>query len=355
MNEIKHLAPIQLLRFVAATLVVFYHSTGAIERNIPGAISTAFRSNAEFGVAGVHIFFVISGVVMAYTTSKRKVTITSFMWRRFIRIYPIYWVYAGCYLMSFLVIGREWPEHTIASLMLAPGHSADIIVPAWTLTFEVFFYLCFSAIVGFRPIIGLLVLSSTFVALIAARAIISYPGEAAHVATNPLLLEFVSGAWLGFALAKGYVAPPGSAHCAIASGFVGFCLWFALPDSIPSTIAMGLPSILLVAGVAFSPQLATSELVGHISKLGDSSYSLYLIHILGMEVLLRIFVIWAPHPLPFIGLQCAALTAVSVYLGHIYYKHVEMPILKAVRSVRHFYITAVPGYLGNGQAQKWES
>ena len=61
------LKSIQFLRFVAASLVVFDHSALSIEQHI-GALPVGISYVAGFGGIGVHIFFVISGFIMVYTS-----------------------------------------------------------------------------------------------------------------------------------------------------------------------------------------------------------------------------------------------------------------------------------------------
>src|ERR1051325_12083197 len=68
-----------LLRFIAAAGVVVHHS---------GVLA---RWDIVVGSAGVDVFFVISGVVIALSTPP-EMSIRDFLIRRFIRIYPLYWL-----------------------------------------------------------------------------------------------------------------------------------------------------------------------------------------------------------------------------------------------------------------------
>ena len=62
---------LELLRFIAASLIVFYHN------HLIG-----------LGQLGVDIFFIISGFVMMYTTQDGS---RNFLLKRIIRIVPLYW------------------------------------------------------------------------------------------------------------------------------------------------------------------------------------------------------------------------------------------------------------------------
>jgi hypothetical protein len=62
--------PIQYLRGVAASMVVWHHAAGQIR-------GMAAQVPWEFGTSGVDLFFVISGFIMVVTTSGGRVTPSS--------------------------------------------------------------------------------------------------------------------------------------------------------------------------------------------------------------------------------------------------------------------------------------
>ena len=82
------LVNVQFLRFVAAMLVVFYHSSAHL--NSTGVDQGwLFEIFEAVGFAGVYVFFVISGFIMAYTTMGLEGVEPSvgFFERRLARIY----------------------------------------------------------------------------------------------------------------------------------------------------------------------------------------------------------------------------------------------------------------------------
>src|SRR4051812_5993274 len=99
---------IQVLRFVAAFMVVLFHSHVALVRSLPGHVSDYVDHAFEVGASGVHIFFVISGFVMVYTSIRSNLTCGSFLKRRLIRIYPIYWVIFAAYLAAHQLLGTPY-------------------------------------------------------------------------------------------------------------------------------------------------------------------------------------------------------------------------------------------------------
>src|SRR3954470_17084064 len=69
------------LRWVAALLVFAFHSAGY------GVLTTSWWHLTRFGFIGVSFFFVLSGVVLTWS-SRPGQTSRQFYWRRFARIYP---------------------------------------------------------------------------------------------------------------------------------------------------------------------------------------------------------------------------------------------------------------------------
>jgi len=138
----KTFLSIQFLRFVAAFAVVLSHSEFISGVYWPKDTTASYMFG--FGHVGVHIFFVISGFVMVYSTFARSsegIPVSDFLWRRFVRIFPIYWIYAAVYVGFGHQIGMA---DAVGSLLLLPRYSSLIIGQGWTLSFELYFYICFT-------------------------------------------------------------------------------------------------------------------------------------------------------------------------------------------------------------------
>src|SRR6266550_3905557 len=78
---------LQILRFIAALMVVYVHASQTAFA-VTGSIGIIPHDIAVMGHAGVDIFFVLSGVVIAKTAP--GVSAAQFAWRRIRRILPIY-------------------------------------------------------------------------------------------------------------------------------------------------------------------------------------------------------------------------------------------------------------------------
>jgi exopolysaccharide production protein ExoZ len=340
----RNVRSIQFLRFVAAALVVFFHSIGALDRYFPGSISETLHYLAGVGMAGVHIFFVISGFVMVYSSfndPSKEFSSTQFAIRRFIRIYPIYIVYALLYLVFHYILSgvqQSTAYEIAASLLLLPEYSSNIIGPGWTLSYEVYFYICFAIFMRLGMKRGLIALTVFFLGCIGLRLFTDIESATLHLLTNPLLLEFLFGAFIGYVALTSNIWPR-TADIMLALALIGFTISLALGYSRwPSSIVWGIPSALLVGGLIFQEQ--NGKLCWFIKKLyflGDSSYSLYLLHIL----LIDVFFLFA---LSYIHISNASaayfaflITCLCGAVAALAYKFIERHLVGSLqKAARHF-------------------
>lgn len=326
---------IQVLRFVAALSVVVFHAHNTlvdrISRHQPDSIDHAFR----VGASGVHIFFVISGFVMVYTSWRSRLTAGAFLSRRLIRIYPIYWIMAATYLVVHLFLGTAYNlsgSAVAASALLLPHFSSVIIGPGWTLSFEMYFYLCFALALRAGLERGLVLLSLFYAICVVTGLSVGPHSPFLRFASDSLLLEFIAGAWLGLAFANGFVTGrrTGGLLIGIAAALFVSGFWFDY-ERLPSVISWGIPSLLLVTGaLSFEPQLRSSG--GRaFAKMGDSSYLLYLSHVLLLDILIA-------TPIGFLNRDVASavwlsltLTAVCTIAAAFGYELIELPLLKTMK------------------------
>ncbi|MEG8039988.1 acyltransferase [Sphingomonas sp. LR60] len=166
---------IQYLRAVAALMVVFHHARNPLAGGFNPLLGYTI------GEAGVDIFFVISGFIMLTIGVKEQVG--TFISRRLVRIYPLYWI--ACFLTLFVLIASKkenlFVGHVIKSFLLIPyynpihgGEIWPILVPGWTLSYELFFYGIFAiGLVAKKPLIVPLFL---LLATVAAGAIFPFRG-----------------------------------------------------------------------------------------------------------------------------------------------------------------------------------
>jgi peptidoglycan/LPS O-acetylase OafA/YrhL len=189
---------IQILRAIAALIVVLHHS---LEESM--AAVAPFKSPdwlTTFGASGVDIFFVISGFIMfcvSFPTDQDAASPISFLVKRVTRIYPFYW-FCVALVLGFWSIGlfhslQLDTDVLIRSIFLFPSEHLIINV-SWTLVYEMYFYLIFAATLTLRrPLISLFGTSGAILILYTIGHFA--PDAAVRVfLSNAIAVEFCFGA-----------------------------------------------------------------------------------------------------------------------------------------------------------------
>jgi len=334
---------IQYLRALAALLVVFHHA-----RQFPGfkdAVGTGI------GVSGVDIFFVISGFVMALTAGRAGYPPLTFLRRRATRIIPIYWVVTLlAAILPFAAPGVftenafTW-KHFILSLLfiphvapIAPFNYSPLLTVGWTLNFEVFFYLVFAALMAFRLSARIVTMTILFSTLIVIDTLWHPDFTPLRFWADGQLFEFVMGCVIGWLYANGHLAriPVPLAWLGIVGASVAFAIFGANSPDIPRVILFGIPAAMMVAGAVCLDQHGRIEFSAAWKFLGDASYSIYLVHLMVIIVVAKI---WTMAGMPVEGLANAIIfmsiaMAIGTLGGIATYLCIERPILNFFRQRR---------------------
>lgn len=360
------------LRAVAALVVVLHHAAPTLLR-VPGS-----RAVTALGYLGVSLFFVLSGLVLAW--SARPVRARHFWGRRFARVYPLH-LAALLAVVPVLVARDQTPTagSTLASLSLVQAWSTDRSVyyglnaVSWSLSCEAFFYLLFPLLVLVlaapaarapgRLLAGLLLGN---LGLVGLRVLLVDDPSVRYALgyVNPLarLPEFAVGVVVGLALRAGWRPrlPVGRVLAALltllvvltvanelagGAGGTGLETGPVLTDGLPRDLvaALVLPVVcalvtaLALSGLASSGPggapagraravrlLETAVLV----RLGIWSYALYLTHF----TLLRLLRPVAPD-LPLAGRAGLLVLVVPVTIGvaALGHRFVERPAERVLR------------------------
>lgn len=337
---VPELKSIQFLRFVAAPLVVFHHAIDAVAFSSGQSASPFFQSLSHFGECGVHVFFVISGFIMVYTSFNKSDEFDpkTFLTRRFIRIYPIYWVYALIYMVVqvyLLQMRYGSTAEVVGALALVPGFSWLIIGSGWTLSFEIYFYLCFAVVMIMGLVRGMRWITILFVGSTIIGLIFRPSNALLHYVTNSLLLEFLAGAWIAVTFMRDVRLS--SLRSTILIGLAIGLFLGTLPMSyhgVPHALTWGMPSAMLVAGFAFLERnAALPRWLAKLSFLGDSSYSLYLLHMLLMAIVTHTMVAagFVPQSLLALFITYAILSVISILIAIAAYEVAEIPLTTSMR------------------------
>lgn len=326
---------IQVLRGLAALIVVLHHALTPAD-GIP-----VDQTYFHFGAAGVDIFFVISGFIIYTSTTSRSQSPGDFLLRRAARIFPPYWAATLLLIATHLALGMQRDmvlstSHVIQSFLLIahdsptePGHPYPLLIPGWTLQYEIFFYVLFALALFFRQAAALGFITATLVGLVLLGAVVGAPVDqvAFNVYTNPLLLEFLAGIFIGV-LANRQPSIFGAGFALlIPAGF----LLLAMSDhaDLPRMVEWGIPAIIIVFGAVAGEKLKNRWRIPQLLvTLGNASYSIYLTHIITLGlvrgVLRKVFVdgVW------WIPLFIVACVVASCLAGVLFYHLVEKPLVK---------------------------
>jgi len=294
---------IQFLRFVAAMLVVVYHASAHVRD--AGVDQGAFFSLSEaVGFAGVDIFFVISGFIMAYTTYSAAGLSDgwAFARRRIARIYSGYWPFyvAALALFAWANQGYLQSSSLIRSAILWPANQLLIAV-SWTLIFEMFFYLLYTFLVIFTLRRRTIVLQALLLFIVCWSLYSQFgrhaydPGQLEHISLaeyytlSPYLAEFLSGAivagwlrrragghaWVWLTLGVGLFCSAGWVNNHVFAGQLeqGYYVFFRV-------LAFGTPSLMLLTGMVRLEQAGVQAPLRFSLLAGGASYAIYLSHTL---------------------------------------------------------------------------
>jgi exopolysaccharide production protein ExoZ len=262
---VQKLRSIQALRAIAACAVVVLHAYPDVH---------APTGAAGYGAAGVDLFFVISGFIMANVSQGR--TAKAFLADRLWRIYPLWWVA----LVPWLFMVPRGPTFIASSLTLWPIYAGGYYVPVlkvgWTLSFELLFYFGMTLALRTRAIVPLALYALALVGALTTRnPLLQFVG-------SPMALEFLMGvviARLPRRSMAGLLVPLGIGLFALSSPAVGdvesslgayWTLWRALE--------WGCPAALIVWGALSVEPLFKHRSLDLPVAIGDASYSVYLFH-----------------------------------------------------------------------------
>jgi exopolysaccharide production protein ExoZ len=262
---VQRLRSVQVLRAIAACAVVFLHAFSDVRGPI---------GNAGFGAAGVDLFFVISGFIMANVSQGR--TAGQFLRDRLWRIYPLWWVA----VLPWLLFLPRGPAFVASSLTLWPIYGGSYCVPVlmvgWTLSFELLFYGGMTLGLATRSAVPL-----ALYALCLAGALTT-PSALLHFIGSPMALEFLFGvmvARLPRRAALGLLIPIGIAILATtapATGLIAVAL--DPPSAVWRGASWGVPAAMILWGALSLEPLFEHRLFDLPVKIGDASYSIYLFH-----------------------------------------------------------------------------
>jgi peptidoglycan/LPS O-acetylase OafA/YrhL len=348
----KEYQSVQALRGVACLAVVLFHVNNYDLAYFGYVSYHPLRPVVNFGYAGVDLFFVLSGFIIATTNRSnlgRPAAVPRFLFRRAWRIYPTFWaalIPATLYMVNtnpdfFRVNESRVFFHTLSLLPLLQGF--DLLPAAWSLSFELMFYLAFSLLFLLPRRAGPWFLG-VWAVVVVTYAIIT-DGQPANIYTRHVLCPFVLEFLMGCAVAWLPAWPQGRWAAAVATlALVWAATWMAFtPNCTGDVLGLQFPRRVTIFGVAVALFLLAA--VGYergggrvalprLVAAGNASYSIYLTHLLVIKVLYdtNVRAHWEHTQLFWHFAWLAGLFAAVVWFGLAFHRTVEQPLLALAKS-----------------------
>jgi peptidoglycan/LPS O-acetylase OafA/YrhL len=359
------LATLEIGRFIAASVVMFSHITNEVSGNAATPGQQLFGGYEGPDILGVQYFFVLSGFVMLtahYGDFGSLSAPLRFWWRRAIRIFPAYWLALIIPVLFhngpifYYTPSHLTPAYFTQLFTLAPWQMVEYVPPAWTLRFEMSFYIMFGLCLLPRvgkpllalwiafciwhwcphPVLAYLHISPVhpYIMILAAHGI----NLVNSCFTSPWEFCFFCGLGGGLAFIK---LRPSPRLCAliIATGVLLAALllphaaWGRGSGSPVVMLCMAFSFACILFGLAWLERLALLRPGKFAARLGAMSYPLYILHMPILLLAANAFS-WLHLPLPGLYALFAAYLAAIYTLTWAATVYFDQPIQRALRRIK---------------------
>lgn len=341
---------IHYLRGIAALLVVAFH----LRSNLNNVYAQKDLGELLFvsGSSGVDLFFIISGFIIALST-KNSSGSGDFALKRVFRIYPVlivslvlFWI-VSLNPDFVLFIKSAIPLHRDYNLD-APFFGYNVLLPAWTLTYEIFFYFVFLISMSITHkyrnyLCSLILIASVCVLQLLYNGSIGLSGkDVAQISSDglpisfvrlmssPMLIEFVFGMMLYEFRDILKRVPCVNMALFVCIAFY-ICCFFSTYRYFYGPLNFGLWALVLVFGLLSYESQHELKDNRILNFLGDISYSLYMTHVIVIHFFRNY---WPDAPIYGMGpgvVRVIFVIAISIVLSWIVYNLVEKPFIKLGR------------------------
>lgn len=338
------LISIQALRGAAAILVVLFH-THLIIAQPKYLASEPFGGAFSAGYMGVDIFFVLSGFIIMHahrTDIGVRSSLRRYAHRRFIRLFPIYWIYLTGMVILLAVGVGTWPS-PVTVPYLASAYSLvrfDAAPPplsvAWSLFHEVLFY-GFFALLLVNKRVGTFAFCGWLVFILGY----SFVGTEAHYQQHQGFFGVLGSLFnLNFFLGMLAYKHTKSSNASQWKRYLplSLCLFSAGIAVEYFSDGIGAMRFLFAAG-AYSLIVGLVKLEksgGFLAPrgslfLGDASYSIYLVHTPLLSALIKVAMATGLATSISSNMLFLGIFIITTALSAAAYPLVERPLLKWMR------------------------
>lgn len=276
-NIVKRNGIWDLLRALAALLVMFHHYTANYDIYFGHVQSWPLRSDYG-GMLGVCLFFILTGFFLV-PSLEHSANIIQYAKKRFIRLYPSYWI---CLIITFCIIllfpleGRNTgvKEFVINFTMLQSYLGVENVDGAyWTLGVQIYIYIVFSLLYFFVCKKDIILLLKVLILWFALNSILLLSGvDNSYIKTLfqvSYIHLFIQGIVLFFIIKKKSKHPFYFLFLLLS---VVYSYWSVIPEyCIINAIDVAIILLLGMNNVSYYKK-------NLLTYLGVISYTIYLLH-----------------------------------------------------------------------------
>lgn len=334
---------VQFMRGIAALLVVAHHTSLIMAHPEYGGLA-AFGAITSMGWSGVTFFFVLSGFIIMYAHERdigMPQRLGSYAWRRFSRVYPVYWVFLTGFMVAALAgFGKRDFSTDPANLLTAYSLIQIVLAPslplkvAWTLIYEIGFYIAFATLILNRRL-GIAVFAAWLVLILVDTFVVGRIDMGLGAIWS---LHFFFGI-AAFHLTRRL---PAAAGWPLLAAGIAALLAMGATGTIPgvagdallrpwTNVAIGLPYTAILIGVVLLERHARRAMPARLALIGNASFALYLVHsaIISFACILNhrfTLGLLSPRVMFFVIAGLAVTGGIAAHLL------VERPLLRLVRA-----------------------
>ncbi|ANR77018.1 hypothetical protein BBB57_01345 [Kosakonia sacchari] len=327
---------IQAMRAIAAVLVVLYHFAPHFSIAIDSSVPTFLFS--KWAYFGVDIFFVISGFVITNSINNKGLTpgfVGNFLSLRLARIYSGYFPFMLSMLFVYYYTNPVYLSQisVFNSLLLTSINQQSLILPvSWSITFELFFYAVLIALfyLSNRRIVMCLVIITM------SLVYNTFLFNRLNILTTPFICEFLYGVIIRLCLYR--LINVRVKNILAVMPLAIFMMYYASKmgygNGIGRVLTFGMAAAYFVSLAVF---LEKKDFIfsNFIVKLGDSSYTIYLSHLIfislffssGLRGWLYNYDLLLSLP------SCVLFIFFIITFSHIYSRLIEIPVYKSLKRI----------------------
>jgi len=339
----KKLELIQFSRALVPFLVMLFHLSGTMmayfDYNLLGFSFIPISG-------GVNYFFALSGFMMYYIYREslgQTHQLRSFLFNRFIRIYPLYWLLTCLFLFVLFLnpdfsVGHETDMDTLITsflLVQSPRELEPVLNVAWSLVHTVFFYLVFSLLFFSKVNISRVII--TIWALLTLAFALDYLYIDHYLIRfffNQYNLIFLAGIFCAYCITHFKMNIKVSILMIIIGGLGFPVIWLnSIHPFIPISFDMGtgFASALIILGLGSVDMQKDMKIPRLFNYIGNAAFSIYLSHNFALDLLSELISQLSIYDYLGGWLTSMLLLICMLSIGCLVHSFIEKPLIHLIR------------------------